>query len=191
MAGRKRQAHPLSANLAIARIRTRESLPLLFFRARFGGSRGRSFGHPRRRRSHLVRSRRLLNWPALFFNPRRLNWRAGLFHPGRFRSARLFHLGWLLRRPARLFRSRRLLGGLRCSPTAGAALSFGRGWASRGGSTGTGFSPAMGLFTAAPVLSAPFGWPLGLAATGACDPCDMPAPSKTPGRGVAATAGSP
>ena len=90
----------------------RLSLALLFFRrrsrgsrSRSRGSRSRSFGHPRCCWSHLVCSRRLLNWPALFFNPRRLLSRsAGLFHPGRFRSARLFH-------PGRLLRSRWLLDG--------------------------------------------------------------------------------
>jgi hypothetical protein len=56
-------------------IRTSEStaclsLALLFLRRRSGGTRGGSFGHLRRCRSHLVRSRRLLNWPALFFNSR-------------------------------------------------------------------------------------------------------------------------
>jgi hypothetical protein len=83
-----------------ANSNARWSLALPFFCRRSGG-RGRSLGHPRRRRSHLVRSRRLLNWPSLLLNPRQL-----LRRPARFFNDRP-----LLRWSMRLFGSRRLLGG--------------------------------------------------------------------------------
>ena len=65
VAGQRCRLHALSANSAPV---TRAS----FFRKRSRGSRSRSFGHARCCWSHLVCSRRLLDWPALFFNPQRL-----------------------------------------------------------------------------------------------------------------------